>query len=156
MGSSFRDFRLTTAPMIAHPGVLDAKPSNLKTLSLSDGREKVIAVVFFSRQRGDFVDFRCLGAQETRFEAKFGAHRPEPKLSFSRCPGSPWARPGLFQSSPGCSGLLGCSWLLPAPPNTEPQAHPEHDTQHGQLRQTLALHSEFSKQPGVHHWTRPT
>ena len=83
--------------MIAHPGVLDAKPSNLKTLSLSDGREKVIEVVFFSRQRGDLVDFRCLGAQGTRFEAKFGAHRPEPKLSFSRRPGSLWAFPVLFQ-----------------------------------------------------------
>ena len=53
--------------------------------------------MFFSRQRGDLVDFRCLGAQGARFEAKFGAHRPEPKLSFSRCPGSLWALLELFQ-----------------------------------------------------------
>jgi hypothetical protein len=117
--------------------------------------------VFFSRQRADFEDLGCLGAQGARFEAKFGAQGSEPKVSCSRCPGSPWARPELFQSSPGCSGLLccfwaapGCSSLLPAPPTTEPQAHPEHDTQHGQLPLDLALHSEFSKQPGVHHQTR--
>ena len=113
------------------------------------------------------MDFRCLGAQGARFEAKIGAQGSEPKVSFSRRPESPSARPELFQSSPGCSGLLGCSraapglllgcsWLLPAPPTTEPQAHPEHDTHHGQLPLDLALHSEFSKQPGVHHWTRPT
>ena len=69
------------------------------------------------------------------------------------------ALPQLFQSSPGCSGLLsaapglllaapGCSQRLPPP-------SPKH-TQHGQFPLDLALHSEFSKQPGVHHWTRPT
>ena len=71
-------------------------------------------------------------------------------------------RPGLAQSCSrailaalGCSRLLlGCSWLLPAPPTTKPQAHPEHDTQHGQLSLNIALHSEVSRQPGVHQQTR--
>ena len=74
--------------------------------------------------------------------------------------GSPKAVPELswlLWAALGCSwAALGCSWLLPAPPTTEPQAHPEHDTQHGQLPLDLALHSEFSKQPGVYHQMRLT
>ena len=74
--------------------------------------------------------------------------------------GSPRAVPELSWLLWAAGVLLGCSWaapeLLPAPPTTEPQAHPEHDTQPGQLPETLALHSEFSKQPGVYHWTRLT
>ena len=92
--------------------------------------------MFLSRQRGDLSDFRCLGAQETRFFAEFGAQalraesvsfevswvtlgspRSVPELSWLL-----WAA-GLLSAAPGL--LLGCSW---AAPTTEPQAHPEHDT----------------------------
>ena len=106
-----------------------------------------------------------LGASELRergLRRKLAPKAPSRKCHFRGVLG----RPRLAQScSRALLAALGCSLLLltapglllAAPtPTTEPQAHPEHDTQHGQLRQTLALHSEFSKQPGVHHWARLT
>ena len=104
-------------------------------------------------------DFRCLGAQETRFFAEFGAQalRAE-SVSFEVS----WVTLGSPRSVPELSwALLGCSWLLLSAPvcsSPLPAPSPKHtqgdDTQHGQLPQTLALSSEFSRQPGVHHWTR--
>ena len=81
-------------------------------------------------------------------------------MSCSRCPGSPWARPELFQSSPGCSGLLGCFWaapgcssLLPAPPTTEPRTpQAEH---HHSTRKSWNLQSQWLRWPWEwHHWLR--
>ena len=140
------------------------KTRSLGTLLIGFWCPSVAISLFFSRQRGDLVDLRCLGAQGARFEAKIGAPRLRAKSVIFEVSwvalSSPRAVPELswlLWAALGCSWAApGCSWLLPAPPTTKPQAHPEHDTQHGQLPLDLALHSEFSKQPGVHHWTRPT
>ena len=81
--------------------------------------------MFFSRQRGDLVDFRCLGAQGTRFEAEFGAQGSELNVSILWRPGSPCALPEPFQSSPGCSGLLlAAPWLLLAAPGCSQRFQP--------------------------------
>ena len=48
---------------------------------------------------------------------------------------------------------LGWPWLLPPP---SPKSTPSNDTQNGQLHQKTPLHSEFSRQPGVHQRMRLT
>ena len=74
---------------------------------------------------------------------------------------------GSLQSSPGSPGLswaaLGCSRLLLAAPGQHQPSHqraPESNqtmtTNMGRLLPNMALHSEFSKQPGVHHQMRLT
>ena len=72
---------------------------------------------------------------------------------------------GVPRSAPELSSLswalLGCSSLLLAAPGRPqpshqraPESNPTMTTNRGRLRSNLALHSEFSKQPGVYHWVR--
>ena len=64
---------------------------NLKTLSLTDGREH-----FPSRQRADLSNFGSLGGHQTHFRAHFS--------DFSEThPGHFWAAPGRPSAPPGCS-----------------------------------------------------
>ena len=74
---------------------------------------------------------------------------------------------GSLQSSPGSPGLswalLGCSGLLLAAPGRPqpshqraPESNPTMTTNMGQLSLKTAIHSEFSKQPGVYHQMRLT
>ena len=76
-----------------------------------------------------------------------------------------WVALGCPLGSPRCSrallALLGCSWLLLAAPGQPQPSHqraPESNqtmtTNRGRLRSTLALHREFSRQPGVYHQMR--
>ena len=74
--------------------------------------------------------------------------------------GSPRAAPELSWLS--CA-LPGCSWLLLAAPGRPqpshqrpPESNPTMTTNMGRLSLKTAIHSEFSKQPGVHHQTRLT
>ena len=74
---------------------------------------------------------------------------------------------GLPRGAPEVSSLswalLGCSGLLLAAPGRPqpshqraPESNPTMTTNMGQLPSTLALHREFSKQPGVYHQMRLT
>ena len=72
--------------------------------------------------------------------------------------GSPWAAPELSWLS---WALLGCSRLLLAAPGRPQPSHqraPESNqtmtTNMGRLSLKTAIHSEFSKQPGVYHQMR--
>ena len=71
--------------------------------------------------------------------------------------GSPRSAPELSWALLGCSGLL-----LAAPGRPQPSHHraPESNqtmtTNMGRLSLKTAIHSEFSKQPGVYHQTRLT
>ena len=74
--------------------------------------------------------------------------------------GSPRCAPELSWLS---WALLSCSVLLlaaPGHPQLSHQRAPESNqtmtTNMGRLRSTLALHREFSKQPGVYHQMRLT
>ena len=76
-------------------------------------------------------------------------------------------RPGLAQRCPrallallGSPGLLwaaaGCSWSPQASHQRAPESNPTMTTNMGQLSLKTAIHSEFSKQPGVYHQMRLT
>ena len=78
-----------------------------------------------------------------------------------------WVALGSPRGAPELSwlawALLGCSGLLLAAPGRPQPSHqraPESNqtmtTNRGRLRSTLALHREFSKQPGVYHQMRLT
>ena len=55
---------------------------------------------------------------------------------------------------------LGCCWLLLVAPQPShqraPESNPTMTTNMGQLSLKTAIHSEFSKQPGVYHQMRLT
>jgi hypothetical protein len=74
--------------------------------------------------------------------------------------GSPRAAPELSWLS---WALLGCSGLLLAAPGRPqpshqraPESNPTMTTNMGRLSLKTAIHSEFSKQPGVYHQMRLT
>ena len=72
--------------------------------------------------------------------------------------GSPRSAPGLSWLSwafLGCSGLLLAAPGRPQPSHQRaPESKPTMTTNRGRLRSTLALHREFSRQPGVYHQMR--
>ena len=71
--------------------------------------------------------------------------------------GSPRAAPGLSWALLGCSGLLLAAPGRPQPSHQRaPESNPTMTTNMGRLSLKTAIHSEFSKQPGVHHQTRLT
>ena len=78
-----------------------------------------------------------------------------------------WVALGSPRGAPELSllswALLGCSGLLLAAPGRPqpshqraPESNPTMTTNMGRLPSDLALHSEFSKQPGVYHQMRLT
>ena len=78
-----------------------------------------------------------------------------------------WVVLGCPLGSPRCSrallALLGCSWLLLAAPGhpqpshqRAPESNPTMTPKMGRLSLKIAIHSEFSKQPGVYHQMRLT
>ncbi len=121
-----------------------------------------------SAQRADFEVLGRPRAWETRFAREKPANQSRQEKCHS---GGVLGRPGLPQrcsrallGSPGLLwAALGCSWLLlvaPSPPTREPQRAPESNptmtTNMGRLSLKTAIHSEFSKQPGVYHQMRLT
>ena len=119
---------------------------------------------FLSRQRADFEDLGCPRAPQARFAREDLQTRVARKSVIGEvfwvALGSPRGVPELCWLSwaaLGCSGLLLVAAGRPQPSHQRaPESNPTMTTNRGRLPLNLALHREFSKQPGVHHQMRLT